>query len=145
MHQTLIDSLATFGVTAKLRTSVPCTSTRSSDSPEPLLCFERRAVGDVLVNDTKICGSAQRRRQGAILQHGSVLLNTSAAAPQLSGLNDLAGVDISFDDLLNVWLRRLTTSLSAEFQSAPLAASDRARATQTEASKYTCAEWLHRR
>ena len=144
MHQTLIDALATFGVTARLCTSKPYKSTRAPESSEPLLCFQRRSVGDVLVNDVKICGSAQRRRHSAILQHGSVLLNTSAAAPQLSGLNDLTGINIDFEDLLNAWLRRLTTSLSAEFQSAPLTASERARATQTEESKHTCAEWLHR-
>ena len=33
-------------------------------SREPLLCFQRRAAGDVLVGATKIAGSAQRRRRG---------------------------------------------------------------------------------
>jgi lipoate-protein ligase A len=56
---------------------------------EPFLCFARRDRRDVVVGDAKVGGSAQRRRRGAVLQHGSLLLRSSAAAPELPGLFDL--------------------------------------------------------
>lgn len=60
-------------------------------SQEPFLCFERRSQGDVIVNgEHKVCGSAQRRRRGALLQHGGVLISATDGAPELSGLADLA-------------------------------------------------------
>jgi hypothetical protein len=40
----------------------------------PLLCFDRRAIGDVVVGPHKVLGSAQRRLSGSILQHGSLLV-----------------------------------------------------------------------
>ncbi|NIL97049.1 MAG: lipoate--protein ligase family protein, partial [Planctomycetales bacterium] len=61
-----------------------------AESEREFLCFLRRAAGDVLVGGTKIAGSAQRRRRGAVLQHGSVLLQTSESSPELAALNDLA-------------------------------------------------------
>jgi lipoate-protein ligase A len=58
----------------------------NSRSPSEFLCFHRRSCGDVLVGANKVMGSAQRRRPGAILQHGSLLLTTSPHAPELPGL-----------------------------------------------------------
>ncbi len=34
---------------------------------EPFLCFQRRSPGDVVIGETKVAGSAQRRCQGAVL------------------------------------------------------------------------------
>lgn len=69
------------------------------------LCFQRRADGDVVswaghqpVSDHrydhpgyKLLGSAQRKQKNALLQHGSILLGRSQAAPELPGLMDLPG------------------------------------------------------
>ncbi len=53
------------------------------------LCFERRSLGDVVVGESKVMGSAQRRYKGAVLQHGSLLLRRSQHAPTLRGLREL--------------------------------------------------------
>ncbi|HTB21225.1 MAG TPA: lipoate--protein ligase family protein [bacterium] len=42
-------------------------------------CFAGSACPDVVVGGRKLFGSAQRRRQGAVLQHGSLLLDLDAA------------------------------------------------------------------
>lgn len=54
------------------------------------LCFERRSPGDIVVGESKVMGSAQRRIAGAILQHGSLLLQSSPHAPSLPGLHELS-------------------------------------------------------
>ncbi|HVJ68975.1 MAG TPA: biotin/lipoate A/B protein ligase family protein [Caulifigura sp.] len=58
--------------------------------PEPFLCFGRGDPRDVVLAGFKIVGSAQRRRKGAILQHGALLLEKSPHAPEFPGLFDLA-------------------------------------------------------
>ena len=56
---------------------------------EPFLCFYRSDPHDLVLGEHKVVGSAQRRRKGAILQHGSLLLRASEHAPDLLGLADL--------------------------------------------------------
>ncbi|MFN3191805.1 MAG: lipoyl protein ligase domain-containing protein [Aureliella sp.] len=70
---------------------------RKWDSSEPcstsgcaFLCFERRAIGDVVLGESKIMGSAQRRHRGSLLQHGSLLLRQSRFASSLMGLKELS-------------------------------------------------------
>ena len=77
-HNSLIQALATFDITAT-RCSTPIPTGTS-----PFLCFQRQTVGDVLLNDHKVMGSAQRKYQQAILQHGSILLQQSQFAPPIA-------------------------------------------------------------
>lgn len=71
---------------------------------EPTLCFLRQDEHDVTLNGIKVLGSAQRRRRGAILQHGSLILRASSQAPQLPGLEDLnlTKVPEKLDEILAV-------------------------------------------
>ncbi|MEX1094469.1 MAG: hypothetical protein WED34_00375 [Planctomycetales bacterium] len=57
--------------------------------PEAFLCFARGDARDVVCAGHKVLGSAQRRRRGAVLQHGSLLLLRSEFAPEFPGLRDL--------------------------------------------------------
>jgi len=72
-----------------------------ADAPQGMLCFLHPAGGDILRSGHKVMGSAQRKRRGAVLQHGSLLLGTSPAAPWLPGLADLGASisDITTDGL----------------------------------------------
>ena len=54
------------------------------------LCFSRGDSFDLVWQGHKVLGSAQRRRKGAVLQHGSLLLTRSPHAPEFPGLTDLA-------------------------------------------------------
>lgn len=58
-------------------------------APEPVLCFSRQDSHDVVSGVHKVLGSAQRRRKGALLQHGSLILRASSAAAQHPGIQDL--------------------------------------------------------
>jgi len=65
---------------------------------EPFLCYARGDERDLVHGSDKIVGSAQRRRRGAILQHGSVLLRRSEFAPEFPGVEDLAVGDQVFSE-----------------------------------------------
>jgi lipoate-protein ligase A len=133
--------LAQWGIQATLATR----SEHPAVCHEPFLCFQRRSTGDVLVAGSKIAGSAQRRSRGAVLQHGSVLLARSAAAPQLAGLEDVSGQAIPPDRLIEAWLIRLAGVLSATWQDVPLSVAERHRATALSAEKYASPVWTEHR
>ena len=61
----LIAGLARVGVTAAVA---------RHDGPAGPVCFAGQQGADLRVGDRKVCGSAQVRRDGAVLQHGSILL-----------------------------------------------------------------------
>ena len=84
MHSVVIDLLKDRGIALAPR------GRDSKKSAEPFLCFLREASHDLVLHGHKVLGSAQRRRRGAVLQHGSLLLGSSASVPELLGLSELA-------------------------------------------------------
>lgn len=113
-HTTLIEALADWKLSARL-----CEQANKLPD-EPFLCFQRRAVGDVLLAEAKIAGSAQRRRRGAVLEHGSVLLQRTPYAPELFGIAEVGGVGIAAGELAQAWRERLAKKCQLSWQFQPL-------------------------
>lgn len=139
-HQSLIDTLADLGVTASI-----CGNPQKHASGDPFLCFQRRSSVDVIVDGYKICGSAQRRGKGAVLQHGSILLARSAKAPQLPGIADLASTVIDPNELQNVWLPNLSSVLGVNFEIGGLTESETLLAAETEKSRFASPDWTEKK
>jgi len=137
VHSSLIRVLGGLGVSARLCAAAEADARRD----QPFLCFERRAVGDVLCAGFKIAGSAQRRYRGAILQHGSILLQRSEAAPELPGIAELTGVELSPAGLAHVWLPDLSAELGLECHPAELDSELQTRAAELVASRFGSPEW----
>ncbi len=137
VHAALIETLADFGIAASLCGDTPTDRT----SPRPFLCFQRRSPGDVLVGPAKIAGSAQRRNRIAVLQHGSVLLARSPAAPELEGLKEAARSAASVDELVSRWLDRLAGRRHWRWSPEPLSLAERHRAAHLAAGKYAADSW----
>ena len=140
-HETLQEALAEFGVQTRLHSN---DATSALDGGE-FLCFRRRGPWDLLAGPAKIAGSAQRRRRGAVLQHGSVLLEKSEFAPELAGLDQLNDANISADLLLRRWSERLVDRRKIRFESAPLEDYERSVAREALRSKFASAAWTVRR
>lgn len=83
VHDAIVELLRHEGIDSAMR------GTDDAQSEEPFLCFVRGDRHDIMCCGHKIVGSAQRRRKGAVLQHGSILLEHSTHAPQIPGINDL--------------------------------------------------------
>lgn len=113
---------AIFGVLRRRGFPVQFRGDIENSAGEPFLCFGRGDRNDLLLHGQKILGSAQRRRRGTILQHGSLILHRSAFAPQFAGLCDLhptGNVDALSDELQHALAdlfgeQILTSDLSAE-------------------------------
>jgi lipoate-protein ligase A len=114
-------------------------------SDEPFLCFQRRAEGDVLLGEHKIAGSAQRRRGGAILQHGSVLLARSPHAAELPGVTDLLPASLEFANLRNELVIEIASKLQLSFYESSLTAGEARTADHLRSTKYDCSSWTRRR
>jgi len=146
VHNCLIDVLAGFGVTARLCAPEGGEQSVTVDpEAEPFLCFERRAPSDVVVGSTKVAGSAQRRRRGAVLQHGSVLLERSEAAPELGALNELAPEPVEIARLIESWSAALGKQLGFEWDAGDLSPQHQREAADLTANRYATAEWTERR
>ena len=182
VHQSLIATLGEFGVAARfgegsdvqnsdlaelesaknpIASPPNLNSVRQSLSrTEPFLCFQRRAADDVFIGEHKVAGSAQRKLHRTLLQHGSVLLMRSIAAPELPGISDLTPSAISANALADAWTKHLTKALSINGFGCSLAvdwervchfkisavSSDEARlARQIEVKKFASNQWNHKR
>jgi len=113
---------------------------------EPFLCFARRSPGDLVAGAEKALGSAQRSQRGAVLQHGSLPLRRSSAAPEIAGLADLAAgfrpdparlCAAVEDDLSRRW--------NAVFTAGELSTAELALAALLTVDRHANPEWIERR
>jgi lipoate-protein ligase A len=145
-HQTLIAALAEVGVSAALYRD--CSAQQADaelPTDAPFLCFQRRTCFDVVVGDAKIAGSAQRRRRGAVLQHGSILLARSPLAPELPGVQEAANIDIITADLIHRWTPHLAHALNLPIKPGSLTAAERSLIEVLSLRRFAALDRLARR
>ena len=145
MHDCLIELLAEQQIVAER------SETQASAGAPPYLCFLRRTEGDVLVGEHKIAGSAQRRyrdpdnQTNAILQHGSLLLQTSAHAPELPGLCEITETHLNSDALVDGWSTKIARHLGVQHEQTPLTDNECAKAQLIERDRFANPTWLSKR
>ncbi|MEK6249942.1 MAG: hypothetical protein N2C12_17290, partial [Planctomycetales bacterium] len=140
VHTALQQALADFSVVAVFARDL---STAANDTE--FLCFQRRSPWDLLVGPSKVAGSAQRRHRNALLQHGSVLLESSPFAPELPGLAEVAGQVVGADDLTQAWAGYLASQQKLALEPSPLKDGEKLLIRGALRNKYDCLEWTQRR
>lgn len=142
VHGALAELLRAHGVAASRRGGQ---SSHKIGESRGFLCFTDRDAEDIVAAGLKLVGSAQRRRSGAILQHGSMLLAGSDSTPELSGAREIASV--SFDPRL--WSLEVNEvvprALGLEPEARPLPAAVRVRADELRRSVYRNDSWTRKR
>lgn len=139
MHSVLGDALAALGVQASA-----CGS-REEQKRGNTLCFLHHTSGDLLIGGAKIAGSAQRKRRGALLQHGGILLAASPLAPQLPGIRELTGVDISSESLNAALREHFMRRTGWQVREADWSCAEQNRIDALIAEKYTQPAWNSKR
>jgi lipoate-protein ligase A len=134
-HDAVRAALRDWGIDATLQTE--SNSTLSSR----FLCFERRTPGDILLGGYKIGGSAQRRRGGAVLQHGSILLARSQFAPELPGIRELSSADIPPATLQESIIGELKRSLFWEFAPSNLNEREQLNSREIQKKQFDLNAW----
>lgn len=136
MHNAVIEVLRPLGFDVRLRAA-----RFGKDGPaEAFLCFSRGDEMDVVLGEFKVLGSAQRRRRGAVLQHGSLVLSKSDFTPQFPGLFDLAPA-VDEHSLLSQLATATAQALGGIHNTAPLSESILERARQLHDEKYIKLDW----
>ena len=133
VHAILIDALAAVGIQAALKGD---DRRLSSDDPRTGMCFHESTPQDVIWDDAKGIGSAQRRKADRVLHHGSIKLGTTP----LEGPIAVAGV--SLDDMESAVLDAFGRA-GVSFAEGELSSSETAWA-ERRASFFRSAEFLRR-
>jgi lipoate-protein ligase A len=139
-HESLVTTLAEWRIDAAL-----VEQARNDRPKPPFLCFQRRSRGDVVLSGCKVTGSAQRRQHGAVLQHGSILLQSSPFAPELPGIQELSGRSVPADALRDAWSSHLAARLQLRLVPSNWSESQRRDAEQRKEQRYASAAWTNRR
>jgi len=76
INRLLVAALTALGVTGAEVIGESIRADRVADGAQPglLPCFDHPSVGEITVGGRKLVGSAQWRSEGALLQHGSILV-----------------------------------------------------------------------
>jgi lipoate-protein ligase A len=147
-HLTLVEVLGNLGLSPELFSSGPLCETApdtTQANPQPFLCFQRRSCFDIVSCGSKIVGSAQRRRRGGIMQHGSILLSRSVYAPELPGMEQLAGKAVTTGEIIQLWPPRLAGSLGRPVQPGSLTDAELSASKAVCRERFTAEDWVYRR
>jgi lipoate-protein ligase A len=158
VHQAIVEWLAEFAAMKESSWRLVLNEGRQQSvrREQPFLCFERRSPGDVLLVDDatnsvehkvehKIVGSAQRRRRGSVLQHGSILWSTSSFAQEIWGFANLTGESVSLAEAVKSFSSGVLTSLGLTGENSQLAGKTLAASQRSCAERYNLPAWTERR
>jgi len=104
-------------------------------------CFASAGAGEIVVGRAKLCGSAQRRTRGAVLQHGSLRLRADpplareAAGIDARSATSLAelGCDAAYGEVAEAVARGLAAVLGARLEPGELHPEERRAAANRPA------------
>ncbi len=141
VHAALAELLRAHGVAAGPRGGFPGSVSRI----RPFLCFTDQDPEDIIADGIKIVGSAQRRRSGAVLQHGSLLLKRSDLTPELPGAGDLAPIPADVQTWTSLIHRRIPEALGLLPEPRDIAPQIREHARRREEEVYRDPAWTRKR
>lgn len=135
VHECVVEVLRELGVECRLR------GVSHPDAEGQFLCFSRGDLRDIVCGDHKVAGSAQRRRHGAVLQHGSLLIARSSHVPEFPGMADLCPDAKWPSDLPARLAARVCPLLSQEGEFAGLSPVEFERVVELQRDRYSQVDW----
>jgi len=139
MHQIIARALAALGVHEGL---VVAGTANGAASP---LCYHQITPGDLLLQGVKICGSAQRKQRGCLLQHGGLLLARSEYTPQLPGLADLSAAKLNVQEMSATIVDALSRETGWQLEAADWRPEEREATAHLVQEKYAHTQWNEKR
>jgi len=110
LSEAVVNALAMIGIKAEIR------NTKHEIRNKSQLCFSYPAEYEIVINDKKIVGSAQKRGRRALLQQGSIFVSPTPAEvfsvlkkpyekPDAISLEEVLGRKVDFDELSQALIR----------------------------------------
>ena len=139
MHEIIAVALKEFGIYAHL----PDAAKRTLSSGP--LCYLQHAPCDLLIESSKIVGSAQRKQRGALLQHGGILVSGSPYTPALLGIRELSGRCLTVLETCASVQRTFAEQTGWSLEPGDWTASERQAIAELAANKYSQDWWNRKR
>lgn len=139
VHAVIQEALRQFGVDASLRQDSAVESDRESTG----MCFHASTSMDLVWNGRKGVGSAQRRKNGHVLHHGSVKLGTTKLEGEIATI-DSVDASVSHDQFATAFVRCMTDAFEIRFERGVPDANERALA-KSLGKRYLDPEFVRRR
>ena len=142
LSRALIQGLYFLGVQSQL-------AERDKELSRSENCFASAARSDFMVQGRKLIGAAQCRKNGAILQHGSLLLKVDASAWRDAVGGSMAatvsleelGITLPRQEIIVALLRGVEEALDAQLQEDCLTSGEETLAAYLHSQKYTIDYW----
>ncbi len=155
----LAEGLKIFGIQTDM-------AARPSKSKGSAACFDAPSWYEIVWQGRKLVGSAQTRKRGFLLQHGSIpfkldidllfeLLNIKSAqlkerlknnfSKKAVGLEDIIGKTIDYNDLANALIQGFKNIFNVEMEISNLTPDEIATAENLRKSKYSQRTWNYDR
>jgi lipoate-protein ligase A len=147
IHEALATALRALGAPARLA------GRAAQPRPDAGPCFQSPASGEVTAGGRKLVGSAQARLDGALLQHGSILLEDdqelldalgAPRGPRPATLRELVG-DVSIDDVMDEVAMSLRETFGGLWVGEGWQPREMEAARRLELERYALESWIWRR
>ena len=130
----------------------PVEPTRGPSRDSAAACFERLGAWELVANGRKLVGSAQARRRGAFLQHGSIpmrldpsrlatVLGSPVDASRFTDLESVRGAAIDSASVDAACLEGFEETFDARLVQGSLTESEALRAAELRCWKYDSIAW----
>jgi lipoate-protein ligase A len=139
MHGVIRDALAELGVHARL---CPADGERGRGET---LCFLHQTSADLILEGSKISGSAQRKVHGTLMQHGGILLAASPAAPELPGVAELSGRRLAPEEVCRAVTAVLARDTGWRLVPGDWTTEERRQIEELATAKYASPAWNEKR
>ena len=140
IHGALIVALSEFGVEGSLAGQAGLRSDREQSG----MCFHESTPLDVAWGGRKGVGSAQRRRGGRVLHHGSIKLGSTPLEGDIATLEECLPASNPIGALVPVLLQAIETSFEVCLERGEATSSERS-AAQRLGERYASQAFLQRR
>lgn len=125
-------------------------------------CFDAPSHYEITAQGRKLVGSAQVRKEGVILQHGSILLTFNPVlvasllnlpsiekqnlvaemlAKRAVSVKEILGREISWESACQAMTEAFGAALDVELEPGQLSEKEQAEASELAATKYSCDSW----
>jgi len=139
VHAAIAKALSEFGVEATTRGQRELASERTDTG----MCFHKSSCIDLVWGERKGVGSAQRRKNGRVLHHGSIKLGTSPLEGEIATMHEVQG-DVELTPLAQCLRATFETELHMRFETGVPTPEERQHARDL-GSRYLSPEFLRRR
>jgi lipoate-protein ligase A len=145
--------LSGLGVDAELVRGRPSAGGGEEERDSPTPCFTTPARHELLWRGRKLVGSAQRRVEGAVLQHGSIPLRPweegvamatgrpTLAGGWIAGLEEAAGRSLDYEEVYLALREGFAESFGATLEEEGMTALETERAMRLSEGKYATELW----